>query len=68
LGDQRVTEVRADKTGSTGDENAHRGKSIGAGIDLSRLPLGTGSDNSQALRAWFGYESADFSQVLICWH
>jgi hypothetical protein len=29
LGDQRITEVRADKTGSTGDENAHRGKSIG---------------------------------------
>jgi hypothetical protein len=26
--------VRADKTGSTGDENAHSGKSIGAGIDL----------------------------------
>jgi hypothetical protein len=34
LGDQRITEVRTDKTGSTGDENAHSGKSIGAGIDL----------------------------------
>ena len=34
LGDQRITEVRADKTCSTGDENAHSGKSIGAGIDL----------------------------------
>ena len=27
--DQRITEVRADKTGSSGDENAHGGKSIG---------------------------------------
>ena len=34
LGDQCITEVRADKTGSTGDENAHGGESIGAGIDL----------------------------------
>jgi hypothetical protein len=34
LGDQRITEVRADKTGSTGDENAHGGESIWAGIDL----------------------------------
>ena len=31
---QGITEVRTDKTGSTGDENAHSGKSIGAGIDL----------------------------------
>jgi hypothetical protein len=60
--------VRADKTGSTGDENAHRGKSIGAGIDLSRLPLGTGSDNSQAHGAWCGYEVANFPQVHICGH
>ena len=30
LGKQRITEVRTDKTGSTGDENAHRGKSNGA--------------------------------------
>jgi hypothetical protein len=29
LSDQRITEVRADKTGATGDENAHGGKSIG---------------------------------------
>ena len=28
---QGITEVRADKTGSTGDENAHEVKSIGAG-------------------------------------
>ena len=34
LCDQGITQVRADKTGPTGDENAHRGKSIGAGIDL----------------------------------
>ena len=34
LGDQCITEVRADKTGSTGNEYAHSGKSIGAGIDL----------------------------------
>ena len=34
LGDQRITEVRTDKTGSTGDENAHSAKSIGAGSDL----------------------------------
>ena len=34
LCDQRITEVRADKTGSSGDENAHGGKSIGAGSDL----------------------------------
>ena len=27
--DQRITKVRADKTGSSGDENAHGGKSIG---------------------------------------
>ncbi len=30
LGEERITEVRTDKTGSTGDENAHGGKSIGA--------------------------------------
>jgi len=30
LGDQCITEVRADKTGSTGDENAHGGESIGS--------------------------------------
>ena len=66
LGNQCITEVRADKTGSTGDENAHSGKSIGAGIDLSRLALGPGSDNSQASKAWFRYEDANFPQVLIC--
>ncbi len=27
--EQSITEVRADKTGSTGDENAHEVKSIG---------------------------------------
>jgi hypothetical protein len=47
LGDQRITEVRTDKTGSTGDENAHRGESIGASDDLSRLPLGWDLDNSK---------------------
>jgi hypothetical protein len=34
LCDQRITEVRTDKASSTGDENAHGGKSIGAGSDL----------------------------------
>ncbi len=31
LGKQCITEVRTDKTGSTGDENAHEVKSNGAG-------------------------------------
>jgi hypothetical protein len=31
LGEQCITKVRTYKTGSTGDENAHRGKSNGAG-------------------------------------
>jgi len=31
LGKKCITEVRTDKTGSTGDENAHGGKSNGAG-------------------------------------
>jgi len=31
LGKQRITEVRTNKTGSTGDENAHEVKSNGAG-------------------------------------
>ena len=34
LGDQRITEVRTDKAGSTGDENAHEVKSIGAGVEI----------------------------------
>jgi hypothetical protein len=34
LGKQCITEVRTDKTGSTGDENAHRGKSNGVGAHL----------------------------------
>jgi len=54
LGDQRITEVRTDKTGSTGDENAHRGKSIGAGVDLSRLPLGWELDNSKGKAVGLG--------------
>ncbi len=32
LGKQCITEVRTDKTGSTGDENAHGGKSNGVGL------------------------------------
>ncbi len=31
---QGITEVRTDKTGSTGDENAHEVKSIGACADI----------------------------------
>ena len=31
---QGITEVRTDKTGSTGDENAHEVKSIGAGVEI----------------------------------
>ena len=31
---ESITEVRTDKTGSTGDENAHGSESIGAGINL----------------------------------
>ena len=54
---QGITEVRTDKTGSTGDENAHEVKSIGAGVHLSRLALCQGSDSSQADRAWFEYEN-----------
>ena len=68
LGNECITEVRADKTGATGDENAHSGKSIGASIDLSRLALGADSDNSQADGAGFGYEVPNFPQVHICGH
>ena len=57
LGKQRITEVRTDKTGSTGDENAHEVKSIGAIVHLSRLALCEGSEGSQADRAWFEYEN-----------
>ena len=32
--EQGITEVRTDKTGSTGDENAHEVKSIGAGVEI----------------------------------
>ncbi len=32
--EQGVTEVRTDKTGSTGDENAHEVKSIGADVEI----------------------------------
>ena len=53
---QGITEVRTDKTGSTGDENAHEVKSIGADVQLSRLALCKGSDSSQRDRARFGYE------------
>ena len=48
LGKQCITEVRADKTGTTGDENAHGGKSNGrkyrsfAADSLSRLSKLTG--------------------------
>jgi hypothetical protein len=31
---QGITEVRTDKTGSTGDENAHEVKSIGACVEI----------------------------------
>jgi hypothetical protein len=31
LGQECITEVRTDKTGSTGDENVHGGKSNGVG-------------------------------------
>ena len=55
--EQGITEVRTDKTGSTGDENAHEVKSIGADVHLSRLALCKGSDSSQADRARFGYEN-----------
>ena len=59
---QGITEVRTDKTGSTGDENAHEVKSIGAGVHLSRLALCEGSDSSQINEAWFGYEiGSEFS-------
>ena len=69
LSDQRITEVRADKTGSTGDENAHGGESIWASIYLSRSALCAYSDNSQPHGAGFGYEiPRDFPQVLICRH
>ena len=54
--EQGITEVRTDKTGSTGDENAHEVKSIGACADISGLALCNGSDSSQAVRAWFEYE------------
>ena len=54
LGDQCITEVRTDKTGSTGDENAHSGKSIGASDDLSRLPLGWELDNSKGKAVGLG--------------
>ncbi len=33
LGDQRITEVRADKTGATGDENAH-GASLSGQVSI----------------------------------
>jgi hypothetical protein len=36
---QGITEVRTDKTGSTGDENAHEVKSIGVGAHLWGLAL-----------------------------
>ena len=49
--EQGITQVRTDKTGATGDENAHGGKSIGTGIDLSRLALCGRSDNSQPEKA-----------------
>jgi hypothetical protein len=32
LGKECITEVRTDKTGSTGDENAHEVKSNGVGL------------------------------------
>ena len=34
LGKQCITEVRTDKAGSTGDENAHEVKSIGACVEI----------------------------------
>jgi hypothetical protein len=41
----------------------------GCGIYLSRLTLCSGSDNSQAVRRWFGYEIAsDFPQPFRCRH
>ncbi len=61
--------MRTDKSGSTGDENAHGGKSNGAGVHLSRLALCRGSDNSQAGKAWFSYEiGGEFSQAFGCGH
>ena len=69
LGKESITEVRTDKTGSTGDENVHGSKSIGAGIDLSRLALCRGSVNSPAIRAGFAYEIASYlPKVLISRH
>ena len=66
---QGITEVRTDKTGSTGDENAHGGKSNWAGVHLSRLALCRGSDNSQAEKARFGYEiGGELSQAFECGH
>jgi hypothetical protein len=48
LGKECITEVRTDKTGSTGDENAHGGKSNGVGVDLW---LPGGERGGQVLRA-----------------
>ena len=69
VGKESITEVRTDKTGSTRDENAHGGKSNGAGVHLSRLALCRGSDNSQAEKARFGYEiGGELSQAFGCGH
>ena len=54
--EQGITEVRTDKTGSTGDENAHEVKSIGACADISGLALCNGSDSSQSYKAGFAYD------------
>lgn len=50
LGDQGVAQVRADKTGATGDENAHSGKSIGAHIfDHATCTIVIGAKSATAL-------------------
>ena len=54
--EQGITEVRTDKTGSTGDENAHEVKSIGADVHIWGLALGCRPDSSQSYKAGFAYD------------
>ena len=52
---QGITEVRTDKTGSTGDENAHEVKSIGAGVIRDAMVIrarGTWVGDELTLNAW----------------
>lgn len=61
---ESITEVRTDKTGSTGDENAHGRKSMGADIDFSWLALSFRSGISQVSKGSFSYAIAgDFPQA-----